>query len=165
MVLTALGDPIDASTGDYGNDGTDGDFARRIGDHGDALMFFPYPKGSGSSSGGLLVQNHEALTDINLHASGRVSRASTVATSAPDRHAHPHYRNITYRATQRPCVARGCPGALASAPSRARRVNETRRATPLRRRVCPSRLGRRPAGSRWKGGRQSKGSMWQTLLR
>lgn len=70
FVLTALGDPIDVSTPDYANDGTDGDFARRIGDHGDALLYFPHPKGSLSSSDGLFVQNHEALTDVYLHAAG-----------------------------------------------------------------------------------------------
>jgi secreted PhoX family phosphatase len=69
-VLSALGDPIDAETPEYQNDGNDGDFSRRIGDHGDALMYFPYPKGSNSSTEGLLVQNHEALTDVYLHPNG-----------------------------------------------------------------------------------------------
>ena len=36
FVLTSLGDPIDAATSEYANDGSDGDFAHRIGDHGDA---------------------------------------------------------------------------------------------------------------------------------
>jgi secreted PhoX family phosphatase len=81
VVLTALGDPIDAALSDYANDGTDGDFARRIGDHGDALMFFPYPKGSGSSSDGLLVQNHEALTDTYLHPSGPTNSPFTDKTA------------------------------------------------------------------------------------
>lgn len=70
FVLTSLGDPIDGETSAYANDGSDGDFAQRIGDHGDALLYFAYPKGSGSSSEGLLVQNHEALTDVYLHAAG-----------------------------------------------------------------------------------------------
>lgn len=70
VVLTALGDPIDPSTAEFANTGTDADYARRIGDHGDALLYFPYPKGSNSSLEGLLVQNHEALTDIYLHANG-----------------------------------------------------------------------------------------------
>jgi secreted PhoX family phosphatase len=70
FVLTALGDPIDAATSEYANDGSDGDFSRRIGDHGDALIYYPFPKGSGSSSEGLLVQNHEALTDVYLHREG-----------------------------------------------------------------------------------------------
>ncbi|MET0409889.1 MAG: alkaline phosphatase PhoX [Polyangiaceae bacterium] len=70
FVLTAVGDPIDGDTSDYANDGSDGDFARRIGDHGDALVFFPFPKGSGSSAQGLLVQNHEAISDDYIHAEG-----------------------------------------------------------------------------------------------
>lgn len=70
QVLTALGDPIDPHTKAYANDGTQGEFARRIGDHGDALSYFAYPKGSRSSTFGLLVQNHEALTDIYLHEKG-----------------------------------------------------------------------------------------------
>lgn len=70
LVLTAVGDPIDASTSAYANDGTDGDFAHRVGDHGDALAYFPLPKGSRNATNGLLVQNHEALTDIYLHANG-----------------------------------------------------------------------------------------------
>jgi uncharacterized protein len=70
LVLTALGDPITEKATAYRNDGSDQDFAQRIGDHGDALAFFPLPKGSTSSSDGLLVQNHEALTDVYLHAAG-----------------------------------------------------------------------------------------------
>jgi uncharacterized protein len=85
VVLTALGDPIDASTSDYRNDGSDGDFSRRIGDHGDALMFFPLPKASGSSSQGLLVQNHEALTDIYLHANGPTNSPFTDKTASAAR--------------------------------------------------------------------------------
>jgi uncharacterized protein len=70
FVLTAVGDPIDSDTSDYANDGSDGDFAQRIGDHGDALVFFPFPKGSGSSTQGLLVQNHEAISDDYIHSQG-----------------------------------------------------------------------------------------------
>src|SRR4051812_40784555 len=40
VVLTAMGDPIDEATPAYANDGTDTTFSRRIGDHGDALIFF-----------------------------------------------------------------------------------------------------------------------------
>jgi len=35
---TALGDPIDLDTGDYANDGSDGDFSRRIGDHKNVMV-------------------------------------------------------------------------------------------------------------------------------
>ncbi len=84
-VLTALGDPIDASTPDFVNDGTDEGFARRIGDHSDALLYFPYPKGSNSSVEGLLVQNHEALTDIYLHANGPTNSPFTDKTATSSR--------------------------------------------------------------------------------
>jgi hypothetical protein len=70
FVLTAVGDPIDTSTSAYANDGSDRDFARRVGDHGDALAYFPLPKYSRSSRDGLLVQNHEAVTDLYIHAAG-----------------------------------------------------------------------------------------------
>jgi uncharacterized protein len=84
FVLTSLGDPIDAATSEYANDGSDGDFSHRIGDHGDALMFYPLPKGSGGSSEGLLVQNHEALTDLYLHAAGPTNSPFTnKAATAP----------------------------------------------------------------------------------
>ena len=69
-VLTALGDPICEDAAAYANDGTDGDFDKRIGDHGDALAYFALPKGSECATDGLLVQNHEALTDLYLHPSG-----------------------------------------------------------------------------------------------
>lgn len=69
-VLLALGDPITAAIAAYKNDGSDGDFDQRIGDHGDALAFYPVPRGSDSSTDGLLVQNHEALTDAYLHTMG-----------------------------------------------------------------------------------------------
>jgi secreted PhoX family phosphatase len=85
FVLTSLGDPIDAETSEYANDGSDGDFAHRIGDHGDALLYFAYPKGSGSSSEGLLVQNHEALTDLYLHAEGPTNSPFTDKTASAPR--------------------------------------------------------------------------------
>ena len=69
-VLTAVGDPIDQYTSANANDGTAQDFARRVGDHGDALAYFSLPRGSHDSSDGLLVQNHEAVTDVYLHANG-----------------------------------------------------------------------------------------------
>jgi len=82
FVLTALGDPIDDATPAYANDGSDGDFSRRIGDHGDALMYFPYPRASNSSSEGLLMQNHEALTDVYLHVGGPTNSPISDKTAA-----------------------------------------------------------------------------------
>ncbi len=73
-VMTRLGDPLAAGLAAYRNDGTDTDFAHRIGDHGDALHFFGLaPKGGRddrSSRRGLLVQNHENLNVQYLHPNG-----------------------------------------------------------------------------------------------
>lgn len=69
-VLFALGDPLVEGVEAYANDGTQGDFDKRAGDHHDALAYFPFPKGSTSSAEGILAMNHEALTDICLHANG-----------------------------------------------------------------------------------------------
>lgn len=70
-VLFALGDPLSNDIAAYPNDGSDdGNWDKRAGDHHDALAFYPLPRGSKNSSEGLLVMNHEALTDSYLHAAG-----------------------------------------------------------------------------------------------
>lgn len=78
-IMTRLGDPITAATSAYANDGTDTDFANRIGDHHDALHFFglsaagaPDPA---SSTRGLMVENHENITQTYLHPSGPTTTA------------------------------------------------------------------------------------------
>lgn len=69
-VLYALGDPLNASTPAYKNDGTDTDFENRAGDHHDGMEFFGLGsdgKASVSASDrGLLAINHEATTDEKL---------------------------------------------------------------------------------------------------
>jgi uncharacterized protein len=73
-VLYALGDPIANGLAEYPNDGSDdGNWDQRAGDHHDALAYYPLPKGSTSSTEGLLAINHEALTDIYLHPQGPTS--------------------------------------------------------------------------------------------
>ncbi|MGI4842794.1 MAG: PhoX family protein [Janthinobacterium lividum] len=78
-VLYALGDPLTANTAAYKNDGTDGDFENRAGDHHDGMEFFPLSATGGASTSvsdrGLLATNHEATTDEKLssffvHANG-----------------------------------------------------------------------------------------------
>ncbi|MCJ2182994.1 PhoX family phosphatase [Novosphingobium sp. 1949] len=73
-VMTRLGDPLTAATAAYANDGTDTDFANRIGDHGDALHFFGLSSGGDPDSSaltrGLMVQNHENITQAYLHVDG-----------------------------------------------------------------------------------------------
>ncbi len=77
-VLYRLGDPISASAPAYKNDGTDTDFASRAGDHHDALYYFGLQAtGTGrddaSSTRGLLVMNHENITQVYLHPAGPTS--------------------------------------------------------------------------------------------
>ncbi|WP_395390971.1 alkaline phosphatase PhoX [Novosphingobium sp. BL-8A] len=73
-VMTRLGDPLSATTAAYANNGTDADFAHRIGDHGDALHFFGLSTAGArddtSSTRGLMVQNHENLNVQYLHPNG-----------------------------------------------------------------------------------------------
>ena len=73
-VVTRLGDPLAAGVGAYANDGTDTNFAQRIGDHGDALHFFGLSsagaRDDNSSTRGLMVQNHENLNVDYLHPNG-----------------------------------------------------------------------------------------------
>ncbi|MEN8664318.1 MAG: PhoX family phosphatase [Polycyclovorans sp.] len=70
-VLYALGDPLVDGLPEYPNDGSDdGNWDRRAGDHHDAIAYFPLPKGTQNSDRGVLVMNHEALTDIYLHENG-----------------------------------------------------------------------------------------------
>jgi secreted PhoX family phosphatase len=73
-VLTRLGDPIAANVPAYANDGSDTDFAQRIGDHGDALYWYGLSaagaRDDNSSTRGLLVQNHENISEQYLHPNG-----------------------------------------------------------------------------------------------
>lgn len=69
-VLYALGDPIAASTPAYKNDGTDGDFETRAGDHHDGMEWFGLTADGKPSATAtdraLLAVNHEATTDEKL---------------------------------------------------------------------------------------------------
>jgi secreted PhoX family phosphatase len=73
-VLTRLGDPIATGVSAYANNGTDTDFDKRIGDHGDALHFFGLSaagaRDDNSNTRGLMVQNHENLSIQYLHPNG-----------------------------------------------------------------------------------------------
>ena len=73
--LYALGDPLTAATPAYKNDGSDTDFDNRAGDHHDGMEYFGLnTAGTGrdanSSERGLLVMNHEAITQQFLHVNG-----------------------------------------------------------------------------------------------
>lgn len=69
-VLYALGDPLTATTPAYLNDGTDGDFEQRAGDHHDGMEWFGLGAAGTPSTAandrGLLAVNHEATTNEAL---------------------------------------------------------------------------------------------------
>lgn len=73
-VMTRLGDPLATGVSAYANDGSDTNFAQRIGDHGDGLHFFGLSaageRDDSSSTRGLMVQNHENLNVQYLHRNG-----------------------------------------------------------------------------------------------
>ena len=77
-VLYRLGDPINATTPAYANNGTDTNFASRAGDHHDALYFFGLGATTGlrddnASARGLLAMNHENISAAYLHPNGPTS--------------------------------------------------------------------------------------------
>jgi uncharacterized protein len=82
-VIYAMGDSLDAAVGDYKNDGTDDNFARRAGDHHDGMHYFGLsatgtPDAS-SNDRALLALNHENIsgTVTFMHANGQTNTAST----------------------------------------------------------------------------------------
>ncbi|MBA4082325.1 MAG: phosphatase [Erythrobacter sp.] len=85
-VLTRLGDPILPGAGAFANNGTDTNYAARIGDHGDALYYYGLSaagmRDDNSSIRGLLVQNHENLNVQYLHPNGPTNLTSGVRPAA-----------------------------------------------------------------------------------
>ena len=81
-VIYATGDPLDTSVGDYKNDGTDGNFARRAGEHHDSLHYFGMSadgtRDNNSLDRALLVVNHENITGTVkfLHPAGQTNIAA-----------------------------------------------------------------------------------------
>ncbi|HVJ02777.1 MAG TPA: alkaline phosphatase PhoX, partial [Sphingomonas sp.] len=78
QVINRTGDPVLAGVPAYKNDGTDTNFAGRIGDHGDALYWYGLAatgiaRDANSSTRGLLVQNHENINQQYLHPNGAAS--------------------------------------------------------------------------------------------
>jgi secreted PhoX family phosphatase len=92
-VLYALGDPLTSSTPDFKNNGTDTDYDNRSGDHHDGMEYFGLnAAGTGrdasSTERGLLVMNHEALTDQFLHAAGVTANPRPAAEADKEIPAH-----------------------------------------------------------------------------
>lgn len=83
-VLYRKGDPLAAGVAAYKNDGTDGDFANRAGDHHDALHWYGLSaagaRSDASSTRGLLVMNHENIDPQYLHPNG----STTVGGARPE---------------------------------------------------------------------------------
>jgi secreted PhoX family phosphatase len=73
-VLTRMGDPILPGAAAFRNDGTDTNFAARVGDHGDALYYYGLSasgmRDDNSSIRGLIVQNHENISEQYLQPNG-----------------------------------------------------------------------------------------------
>ena len=92
-VLLALGDPLTSGTPAYLNNGSDTDFDNRAGDHHDGMEFFglaasgatPDPT---SNTRGLLVINHEALSQNYLHVNGESARPRPAGESDKEIPAH-----------------------------------------------------------------------------
>ena len=84
-ILYRLGDPIDAATPAFANNGTDTGFSKRAGDHHDALYYYGLAasgntRDDNNSSRGLLVMNHENITQAYLHPNG----PTTVSGARPE---------------------------------------------------------------------------------
>ena len=74
-VLYRLGDPIAAGVAAYANNGSDTNFAQRAGDHHDGMSFFGLAAtgnapDAGNNARGMLVLNHENITQAYLHPAG-----------------------------------------------------------------------------------------------
>ncbi len=81
QVLYRLGDPINAATPAYANNGTDTGFAGRAGDHHDALYWYGLAAtgatpDQNSSTRGVLVMNHENISQRYLHPNGPTGTGS-----------------------------------------------------------------------------------------
>ncbi|WCT74993.1 DUF839 domain-containing protein [Sphingomonas naphthae] len=84
-VLYRTGDPINAATPAYANDGSDTNFGARGGDHHDGMSFFGLAatgttRDDNSSTRGVLVMNHENINQQYLHPNG----PTTVGGARPE---------------------------------------------------------------------------------
>lgn len=83
-VIYATGDTLDVGA-DYKNDGTEGNFARRAGDHHDGMHFFGLSAAGTPSTTtndrALLVMNHENISGTVqfMHATGQTNATGTAA--------------------------------------------------------------------------------------
>jgi uncharacterized protein len=93
-VLYRMGDPINATTAAYKNDGTDTDLDRRAGDCHDGVEYFGLSAGGQpdprSSARALLAMNHEYITPLFMHASGPTSTGGVRPASEVDKEVAAH---------------------------------------------------------------------------
>ena len=98
-VLTRLGDPILAGVPAFRNDGTDTNYAGRIGDHGDALYYYGLSaagvRDDNSSIRGLIVQNHENISEQYLQPNGPTINASVRPASEAIKEIEAHGVSVT----------------------------------------------------------------------
>lgn len=89
-VIYATGDSLSNSVPDYKNDGTDGNFAQRSGDHHDGIHFFGLSATGAPSSTtndrALLVMNHENIagTVQFMHTAGQTNASSSSTSPRPE---------------------------------------------------------------------------------
>jgi uncharacterized protein len=89
-VVYATGDSLDPAVGDYKNDGTDDNFARRSGDHHDGMHFFGLSASGApdqaATDRALLVMNHENIsgTVIFMHPAGQTNAGSSATAPRPE---------------------------------------------------------------------------------
>ncbi len=74
-ILYRMGDPLASGVAAYANNGTDTNFAQRAGDHHDGMSYFGLAAtgatpDANSNTRGVLVMNHENITESYLHANG-----------------------------------------------------------------------------------------------
>jgi uncharacterized protein len=92
-VVIALGDPLQQGTAAYKNDGTDTDLDKRSGDHHDGMEYFGLntagtARDAKGSERGILVMNHEAITDQFLHANGTTANPRPASEADKEIAAH-----------------------------------------------------------------------------
>jgi hypothetical protein len=90
QVLYRLGDPISHAVADYMNDGSDSaaSFEFRSGDHHDGMHYFGlghrgFGPNPGNAKRGLLVINHENITQSFLHSASEVAVGFATASRVP----------------------------------------------------------------------------------
>jgi len=83
-ILYRTGDPIAAGLAPYSNNGTDGNFIGRAGDHHDGMSYYGLDAAGAArldtgSDRGLLAVNHENISQVHLHPAGPTGNGVSLA--------------------------------------------------------------------------------------